>query len=108
MTEVIGIHPKTIRLREQDAEDLRYLVLLSGETAGAVIRTLLSLVAQTVRTETLRLRPDLAADPQWWGNGGASTWAEERRVWAAWLAARQRDAQGASALSGHPNQQDPR
>ena len=75
-------------------DDLRYLVLLSEETEGAVMRTLLALTAQTIRTEAIRLRPTLATDPQWWGNGGTSTWPEDRRAWMAWLTAQQGEAQG--------------
>ncbi len=75
-------------------DDLRYLVWLSEATEGAVMRTLLALTAQAIRTEAVRLRPELATDPQWWGNGGTSTWPEERAAWVAWLAARQHEAQG--------------
>ncbi len=94
MEEAIVIQPKTLRLRPQDVDDLRYLVLLSEETEGAVMRTLLALTAQAIRTEAIRLRPTLATDPQWWGNGGTSTWPEDRRAWTAWLTAQQREGQG--------------
>ena len=96
---MIVIRPKTIRLRDTDWDDLRYLVFVSGKTEGAVVRTLLAVVAQTLRTQALTVRAELADDPDWWGNGGAGIGPDEQRLWAAWLTARQHEARGASAFS---------
>lgn len=84
-------------MRDTDWDDLGYLAIVAGDTEGGVVRTLLEVVAQTLRTQALAVRPDLADDPRWWGNGGASTESEERHLWAAWLTARQHETHGASA-----------
>ena len=90
--EVIVIRPKTIRLRDTDWDDLRYLVAVSAVTEGEVLRTLIAVVAQTLRAQVVSVRPEVTADPQW----GATIVVEEPRLWTPWLAARHREAQSAS------------
>ncbi|MHB1939046.1 MAG: hypothetical protein ACYCOR_21125 [Acidobacteriaceae bacterium] len=75
----------SIKLNAEELQELEYLAMVSHTTNGEVIRTLIELMASTIRSMAIQRDPDLA-DPALALNGGPRLLisADEQKAWT-WL-----------------------